>query len=285
MSSTTSDEEEEEFIDDDDSNDRAHGATEKSTVARNKKKKTLGRVKIKMAYIDNKIRRYTTFSKRKTGIMKKAYELATLTGTEVMLLVASETGHVYTYATAKLQPMITSETGKALIQTCLAKDEPIVEPIVDIPTTTTTTLNNNDVIFIDENQRKKRTNAAIDLQTTNLSTIHRPIKCAKLKSVDDVSSSSTKSKLSETTIAHSIPSIPQTKPTTLTLPLPCFIHSDPQQVTSSSVSSSYSINLNTLKTTGMNTIFTPSTSTTSESSTPSNLPLILTLGNFPYQPT
>lgn len=34
-------------------------------------KKTKGRVKIKMEYIDNKLRRYTTFSKRKTGIMKK----------------------------------------------------------------------------------------------------------------------------------------------------------------------------------------------------------------------
>lgn len=34
-------------------------------------KKTKGRVKIKMEFIDNKLRRYTTFSKRKTGIMKK----------------------------------------------------------------------------------------------------------------------------------------------------------------------------------------------------------------------
>ena len=49
----------------------------------------------------------------------QAYELSTLTGTQVLLLVASETGHVYTFATRKLQPMITSETGKALIQTCL----------------------------------------------------------------------------------------------------------------------------------------------------------------------
>ncbi|XP_039288687.1 serum response factor homolog [Nilaparvata lugens] len=87
-------------------------------------KKTKGRVKIKMEYIDNKLRRYTTFSKRKTGIMKKAYELSTLTGTQVMLLVASETGHVYTFATRKLQPMITSETGKALIQTCLNSPDP-----------------------------------------------------------------------------------------------------------------------------------------------------------------
>jgi len=77
-----------------------------------------------MEFIDNKLRRYTTFSKRKTGIMKKAYELSTLTGTQVMLLVASETGHVYTFATRKLQPMITSEAGKALIQTCLNSPDP-----------------------------------------------------------------------------------------------------------------------------------------------------------------
>lgn len=38
-------------------------------------KKTRGRVKIKMEFIDNKLRRYTTFSKRKTGIMKKVPRL------------------------------------------------------------------------------------------------------------------------------------------------------------------------------------------------------------------
>lgn len=47
-----------------------------------------------------------------------------MTGTQVMLLVASETGHVYTFATRKLQPMITSEAGKALIQTCLNSPDP-----------------------------------------------------------------------------------------------------------------------------------------------------------------
>ena len=66
-------------------------------------------------------------------VLFQAYELSTLTGTQVMLLVASETGHVYTFATRfdrfiftassfiyfffrKLQPMITSDAGKALIQ-------------------------------------------------------------------------------------------------------------------------------------------------------------------------
>lgn len=95
-------------------------------------KKTKGRVKIKMEFIDNKLRRYTTFSKRKTGIMKKAYELSTLTGTQVMLLVASETGHVYTFATRKLQPMITSDAGKALIQTCLNSPDPPQVPSTNV---------------------------------------------------------------------------------------------------------------------------------------------------------
>ncbi|XP_060523631.1 serum response factor homolog isoform X2 [Cylas formicarius] len=107
-----------------DINDDTYGALQAKKSPPGNGKKTKGRVKIKMEYIENKLRRYTTFSKRKTGIMKKAYELSTLTGTQVMLLVASETGHVYTFATRKLQPMITSEAGKALIQTCLNSPDP-----------------------------------------------------------------------------------------------------------------------------------------------------------------
>lgn len=37
----------------------------------------------------------------------------------MLLLVASETGHVYTFATPKLQPLITKPEGKNLIQACL----------------------------------------------------------------------------------------------------------------------------------------------------------------------
>ena len=107
------------------------------------------RRKINIEFIADKSRRHITFSKRKAGIMKKvadrrspprsgwrlwpltlalllrrragmqAYELSTLTGTEVLLLVASETGHVYTFATPKLQPLITKQEGKNLIQSCL----------------------------------------------------------------------------------------------------------------------------------------------------------------------
>ncbi|CAO3671970.1 unnamed protein product [Rhizopus stolonifer] len=78
-----------------------------------------GRRKINIEYIEDKNRRHITFSKRKAGIMKKAYELSTLTGTQVLLLVVSETGLVYTFTTVKLQPMVTKPEGKNLIQSCL----------------------------------------------------------------------------------------------------------------------------------------------------------------------
>lgn len=128
-------------------------------------KKTKGRVKIKMEYIGNKLRRYTTFSKRKTGIMKKAYELSTLTGTQVMLLVASETGHVYTYATKKLQPMISSEAGKNLIQSCLSS--PSDDGLDLQPSRTEFTFETGCAVA---NPRKRKMNdGAADTNTTSMS--------------------------------------------------------------------------------------------------------------------
>eukprot|EP01103_Thecamoeba_quadrilineata_P013027 TRINITY_DN349_c0_g1_i1.p1 TRINITY_DN349_c0_g1~~TRINITY_DN349_c0_g1_i1.p1 ORF type:complete len:345 (-),score=96.15 TRINITY_DN349_c0_g1_i1:43-1077(-) len=94
-----------------------HEAKHKSPPSSPERK--AGRRKIAIEYIDDKSRRHITFSKRKAGIMKKAYELSTLTGTQVLLLVASETGHVYTFATPKLQALITKPEGKNLIQSCL----------------------------------------------------------------------------------------------------------------------------------------------------------------------
>ncbi|KAL7339794.1 hypothetical protein BJY59DRAFT_236353 [Rhodotorula toruloides] len=86
-----------------------------------------GRRKIEIEYIQKKEKRHITFSKRKAGIMKKAYELATLTGTEVLLLVVSETGIVYTFTTTKFQTLVsanpdgTPSEGQKLIQKCLVR--------------------------------------------------------------------------------------------------------------------------------------------------------------------
>ncbi|KAK7690378.1 hypothetical protein QCA50_007036 [Cerrena zonata] len=95
------------------------GADDDEDDEKPKSDKKAGRRKIKIEFIQDKSRRHITFSKRKAGIMKKAYELSTLTGTQVLLLVVSETGLVYTFTTAKLQPLVTQPEGKNLIQACL----------------------------------------------------------------------------------------------------------------------------------------------------------------------
>jgi pheromone receptor transcription factor len=101
--------------DDDDDDDRKSGRE---------------RRKIEIKFISDKSRRHITFSKRKAGIMKKAYELSVLTGTQVLLLVVSETGLVYTFTTPKLQPLVTKPEGKNLIQACLnaPEDQPQQQP-------------------------------------------------------------------------------------------------------------------------------------------------------------
>ncbi|CCD23712.1 uncharacterized protein NDAI_0C00510 [Naumovozyma dairenensis CBS 421] len=80
---------------------------------------TKERRKIEIKFIENKTRRHVTFSKRKHGIMKKAFELSVLTGTQVLLLVVSETGLVYTFSTPKFEPIVTQQEGRNLIQACL----------------------------------------------------------------------------------------------------------------------------------------------------------------------
>lgn len=42
----------------------------------------------------------------------QAFELSELTGTEIFLLIASESGHIYHFATSKLKPLLDEEEGK-----------------------------------------------------------------------------------------------------------------------------------------------------------------------------
>lgn len=100
-----------------------------------KKQGGSGRRRIDIKFIENKSRRQVTFSRRKRGLMKKAYELTTLTGTQALVLIASETGHVYTFATPKLQPVVTLREGKELIQSCLNAPDNNYPPSDFIPNT------------------------------------------------------------------------------------------------------------------------------------------------------
>ncbi|ESR34578.1 hypothetical protein CICLE_v10006588mg [Citrus x clementina] len=55
-------------------------------------KKTKGRQKIEMKKIENEGGRLITFSKRRSGIYKKASELMTLTGSKIAILLFSLLG-------------------------------------------------------------------------------------------------------------------------------------------------------------------------------------------------
>lgn len=57
----------------------------------------------------------------------QAYELSTLTGTQVLLLVVSESGWVYTFTTDKFKPLVKEDAngelsqGQKLIAACLVR--------------------------------------------------------------------------------------------------------------------------------------------------------------------
>ncbi|KCZ81668.1 hypothetical protein H312_00846 [Anncaliia algerae PRA339] len=82
-----------------------------------------GRGPVSLKFIEGKTRRGVTFSKRKKGLMKKAYELSVLTGSEVLVLVASEGGNVYSFATDRFKKII--DEHQQLIKECL-QDSPFI---------------------------------------------------------------------------------------------------------------------------------------------------------------
>ena len=115
----------EEEEDDDDVDEELTGsptgdeASSTITTSSSKSYKPHGRKKMDLTYIQDKSRRLITLSKRKNGLMKKAFELATLTQSEVLVVVASQNNHVYTFATKKFNPLVESAQGKEMIQSLL----------------------------------------------------------------------------------------------------------------------------------------------------------------------
>ncbi|XVE51580.1 hypothetical protein DITRI_Ditri02bG0052900 [Diplodiscus trichospermus] len=66
-------------------------------------KKTRGRQKIELKKIENEDDRLVSFSKRRSGIYKKASEMATLCGAEIGLIVSSPTGKPFSYGHPSLE--------------------------------------------------------------------------------------------------------------------------------------------------------------------------------------
>ncbi|KAK1566446.1 hypothetical protein Q3G72_000051 [Acer saccharum] len=66
----------------------------------------MGRGKLEMKRIENKRSRQVTFSKRKNGILKKAYELSVLCDAEVATIIISPSGRFYEFATDGMERII-----------------------------------------------------------------------------------------------------------------------------------------------------------------------------------
>nr|BAU80785.1 MADS-box transcription factor [Torenia fournieri] len=60
----------------------------------------MGRGKVQLKRIENKINRQVTFAKRRNGLLKKAYELSVLCDAEVALIIFSNKGKLYEFCSS-----------------------------------------------------------------------------------------------------------------------------------------------------------------------------------------
>lgn len=60
----------------------------------------MGRGKIEIKRIENSNSRQVTFSKRRTGLLKKAQELAILCDAEVAVIIFSNTGKLFEFSSS-----------------------------------------------------------------------------------------------------------------------------------------------------------------------------------------
>ncbi|PHT67621.1 Agamous-like MADS-box protein AGL3 [Capsicum annuum] len=60
----------------------------------------MGRGKVELKRIDNKINRQVTFAKRRNGLLKKAYELSVLCDAEIALIIFSSRGKLYEFCSS-----------------------------------------------------------------------------------------------------------------------------------------------------------------------------------------
>ncbi|XP_048329881.2 MADS-box transcription factor 14 isoform X2 [Ziziphus jujuba] len=66
----------------------------------------MGRGKVELKRIENPTTRQVTFSKRRNGLLKKAFELSILCDAEIALLIFSPAGKVYQYASHDMDRII-----------------------------------------------------------------------------------------------------------------------------------------------------------------------------------
>ncbi|XP_047180529.1 agamous-like MADS-box protein MADS3 isoform X3 [Vigna umbellata] len=66
----------------------------------------MGRGKVVLERIQNKINRQVTFSKRRNGLLKKAFELSVLCDAEIALIIFSSRGKLFQYSSTDINRII-----------------------------------------------------------------------------------------------------------------------------------------------------------------------------------
>ncbi|KAH1207035.1 MADS-box transcription factor 6 [Glycine max] len=66
----------------------------------------MGRGRVVLERIENKINRQVTFSKRRSGLLKKAFELSVLCDAEVALIIFSSRGKLFQYSSTDINKII-----------------------------------------------------------------------------------------------------------------------------------------------------------------------------------
>lgn len=86
-------------------------------------RKNLGRRKVEMVKMTNESNLQVTFSKRRSGLFKKASELCTLCDVEIALIVFSPSGKVFSFGHPDINILLDHSSGGILTQTNTNLDE------------------------------------------------------------------------------------------------------------------------------------------------------------------
>ncbi|GFO21354.1 myocyte-specific enhancer factor 2a [Plakobranchus ocellatus] len=76
----------------------------------NNSTKTMGRKKIQISRIGDERNRQVTFTKRKFGLMKKAYELSVLCDCEIALIIFNSSNKLFQYASTDMDKVLLKYT-------------------------------------------------------------------------------------------------------------------------------------------------------------------------------
>ncbi|CAK9147523.1 unnamed protein product [Ilex paraguariensis] len=92
----------------------------------------MGRGKIEIKKIENANSRQVTFSKRRTGLLKKAHELAVLCDAEVAVIIFSNTGRLFDFSSTDMKRMLL-RYNKSLDSSETSIEEHKIQLLVQIP--------------------------------------------------------------------------------------------------------------------------------------------------------